>query len=357
VRLTIDGLAFGGEAVGRDAGGRVIFVAGAAPGDVVEVRLVEEKRRFARAELLRVIEPGPARVTPPCPLSDRCGGCPWMQVSVEAQLAAKQEIVRRALRKVDVEVRQIVAPSPSLGYRVRARWVRQGGAVGYFARRSHDIVDVPACPALVPKLEAAMLAEKGRVPEGGALVGLISPEGEVSVAVEGEAAGELDLGGVSGDPRAFTQASWPGNELLRKLVRQAVGPCDQILELYAGAGNFTRDLVALAPRGLAVEGEPSAAKRLMRLVETHPGWRALSLPVARALEGGPYDVVVLDPPRAGANDVIPQLPRLTSRVVYVSCDPMTLARDLERLGWRGWVQPVEMMAHTSHVEVVACLQK
>jgi 23S rRNA (uracil1939-C5)-methyltransferase len=338
VRLRIDALAFGGDAVGRDEGGRVVFVPGGAPGDLVEVRLVEEKKRFARGEIVRVVEPGPSRVTPPCPLADRCGGCPWMHVSTEAQLAAKQEIVRHALRGLDVEVRQIVAPGPPLGYRVRARWTRRGSAVGYAARRSHEIVDVDRCPALVPALEAAMLAQKSRVPEGGTLSALISPEGVVTFSDE------------------FAQANQAGNDELRELVRQSVAPAARILELYAGAGNFTRDLVSLAKEGVAVEGEPRAAERLARLLKPHAGWRAVAAPVSRAQLEGRFDVVVLDPPRAGAAEIIGRLPSLTERIVYVSCDPMTLARDLSRLGWRGWAQPVEMMPHTSHVEVVAYMQ-
>jgi 23S rRNA (uracil1939-C5)-methyltransferase len=139
-------------------------------------------------------------------------------------------------------------------------------------------------------------------------------------------------------------------------VRQSVAPAERILELYAGAGNFTRDLCAVAKSGVAVEGEPRAAAHLAQLLAAHPGWRALSAPVARAKFDGRFDAVVLDPPRAGAADVIDRLAQLTERIVYVSCDPMTLARDLSRLGWRGWAQPVEMMPHTSHVEVVAYMQ-
>jgi 23S rRNA (uracil1939-C5)-methyltransferase len=353
VQLRIDSLAFGGEACGRDENGRVVFVSGGAPGDLVEVRIVDEKRRFARAELLRVVEPGAARIVPACAIADRCGGCPWMHVSREAQLAAKEAIVRRALARLDVEVRQIVSPTPPLGYRVRARWSRKGDAVGYSARRSHDIVDVTHCPALVPELEAAMLAHKSRVREGGSLVGLAAPDGRVSVGVPGQSVAELDVGFFA-DAHAFTQASWAGNEQLRALVRDAVGDSRRILELYAGAGNFTRDFVDR--EGIAVEGEAAAAARLARLLP--PAWRALPLPVGRALQqiDGRFDVVVLDPPRAGAAEVMPHIARLTSRMVYVSCDPMTLARDLAAVGWRGWAQPVEMMPQTSHVEVVAYMQ-
>jgi 23S rRNA (uracil1939-C5)-methyltransferase len=125
------------------------------------------------------------------------------------------------------------------------------------------------------------------------------------------------------------------------------------LELYAGSGNFTRDLMSLAKAGVAIEGEPRAAARLKKLV-TH-SWRALHQPVANLPEGK-FDVVVLDPPRTGAAEVIDQLAKITDRIVYVSCDPMTLARDLMKLGWRGWAQPVDMMPQTSHVEVVCYIQ-
>ncbi|HEX9104541.1 MAG TPA: TRAM domain-containing protein, partial [Polyangia bacterium] len=107
LELVLDSLAFGGEAVGRDASGRVVFVAGGAPGDRVVARIVEDKPKFARAELARVVAAGAARVAPPCPIVDRCGGCPWQHVAVDAQLAAKQAIVARALGKLGARVEPI----------------------------------------------------------------------------------------------------------------------------------------------------------------------------------------------------------------------------------------------------------
>jgi tRNA/tmRNA/rRNA uracil-C5-methylase (TrmA/RlmC/RlmD family) len=335
VLLHIDSLAFGGEAVGRDESGRVVFVQGGAPGDLLEVRLTEEKQRFARGEIVRVVERGVSRVDPVCAIADRCGGCPWMHVSREAQLAAKQEIVDRALGKLAIEVRQIVAPGPPLGYRVRARWTRRGDDYGYSARRSHEIVNVKRCPALVPALELALL--KSRPADGESLAAMINEEGNVEFTDE------------------FAQANHAANAELRRCVREAVGASENILELYAGSGNFTRDLVTLGQRGVAIEGEPRAAARLKRLLSNHSGWRALHQPVSR-LPDGKFDVVVLDPPRAGAAGVIDQIAKITDRIVYVSCDPMTLARDLMRLNWRGWAQPIDMMPQTSHIEVVCYMQ-
>lgn len=398
ISLRLDSLAFGGEAVGRDASGRVVFVAGGAPGDWVEARVVEAKRRFARAELVRVVEPG-ARVTPPCALASRCGGCPWQHVEPAAQLAAKQSIVERAL--AGIEVRQIAAAPAWLGYRVRARMTRRAGALGFAARRSHQIVDVDHRPALEPALDGAMQEARAALGaalgEEGTLSGLVAPDGRVQLAVEpgrgadgralegaakwlvGRAAiagvtvaaqrfgaGELDLGGVRASADGFAQANHAQNETLRRLVADAVRAAApaRLLELYAGAGNFTRDLMALSPAGVAVEGAGPAAARLRALVASYPGWSARAEPAEKvvrqfAAAGERFDVVVLDPPRAGAAELSSLAALGPARIVYVSCDPMTLARDVEQLAALGYgggtAQPLDMMPHTAHVEVLCVL--
>jgi 23S rRNA (uracil1939-C5)-methyltransferase len=380
IELTLDSLAFGGEAVGRDSDGRVVFVAGGAPGDRVLARVVEKKRSFARAELVRVLAPG-ARVTPPCPIVERCGGCPWQQVAIDAQLAAKQAIVERALHKSGAQVMPIVPSPASLGYRTRARMSVRGAAVGFQARRSHEVVDVEKCLALEPRLDAAMQAARRAlgplVGDGGTIAGLLRDDGvEIAIATVAGAdvarpakalVGQAGIVAVTVDePRApaagFAQANAAQNERLRALVRDAADARGRrVLELYAGDGNFTRELAAVAASGVAVEGDRSAAARL---AEAARNFTVVAEPAARAVErlaraGEHFDVVLLDPPRAGAIDVVDGIARLQpSRVVYVSCDPMTLARDLDALSRHGLVArtawPVDMMPHTWHIEVV-CL--
>jgi 23S rRNA (uracil1939-C5)-methyltransferase len=387
VVVTLDALAFGGDAVGREPSGRVVFVAGGAPGDRVEARLVERKRSFARGELVRVLEPG-ARVEPPCPLAGECGGCPWMHVAPEAQLAAKQAIVERALAKSGAPssiVRQIAAAPQWLGYRVRARFTARGGRVGFQARRSHRVVDVERCLALAPPLDEA-LAQARRalgplVGEGGWLYGRLGADGRVAIAAEaGEGADRRALGsrarelGVALDGGAswaagFSQANAAQNDRLRALVEEGaeLRGGERVLELYAGDGNFTTLLAARA-HVTAVEGDRAAAARLdatLRALAPAAGFavRAESAEAAAsalAREGARFDVVVLDPPRTGAADALDAIAKLAiARVVYVSCDPMTLARDVARLAALGlraeWAQPVDMMPHTSHVEVVMLL--
>jgi 23S rRNA (uracil1939-C5)-methyltransferase len=391
VELTLDSLAFGGEAVGRGPDGRVVFVAGGAPGDRVRVRIVEDKRSYRRGELVELLASG-ARVEAPCPIVQRCGGCPWQHVDLAAQAAAKQAIVARALAKSGAEIRPIATAPAALGYRTRARMTVRGQAIGFQGRRSHEVVDVERCLALAPALDAALQAARralgGLIGDGGALSGLWG-DGAVELSVEhGEGAdgprlraAAMALVGSAGiarvtvdDPAApaagFAQANAAQNEVLRRLVREAADAAgQQVLELYAGDGNFTRDLWAVAAGGVAVEGDRHAAARLRAALAAagRPHWRAWTEPAGRAVErllanGERFDVVVLDPPRAGAAEAVDGIARLEpARVVYVSCDPMTLARDLGRLAQGGlrarvaW--PVDMMPHTWHIEVVALLAR
>jgi 23S rRNA (uracil1939-C5)-methyltransferase len=422
--LRLDGLAFGGDAVGRDEEGRVVFVAGGAPGDLVEVKISEAKKTWARAEVVRVLEAG-ERADPPCPYQSECGGCPWMHVEVGAQLEAKQEIVERALAKSNVHVEDILPAPQFLGYRRRAKMTARGPAIGFQARRSHRVVDVDRCVALDPRLDAAMQKAReslrGLLGDDGTVSGLVAQDGKIHLTIDTDAApapetladhaaallGLEKIVGVGvraggtkrfyGEARlelepellasaaGFAQANASQNQHLRRLVLRWAFPDEaselpRVLELYAGDGNFTRDLVRRA-RVVAVEGEPDGAARLIdnlrtaaprvrQHAHTTPSvdrWVVRPEPSEQAARklaqaGEKFDVVVLDPPRAGASECLEYLAALEpTRIVYVSCDPMTLARDVNRLetmGYRGIrAQPVDMMPHTSHVEVVCLLER
>ena len=165
ITVDVESLAFGGDAVGRQRDpegartpddGRVTFVPLAAPGERVRARIERAKGKVAWAELTAIDAPGPDRVPPPCPLFGTCGGCQWQHVGLPAQHAAKHAIVARALT---VELPPVVAASAAYGYRDRCRLaVGAGGALGFRARRSHDVVDVPACPLFGPELARALPA-------------------------------------------------------------------------------------------------------------------------------------------------------------------------------------------------------
>jgi 23S rRNA (uracil1939-C5)-methyltransferase len=377
VTLEITGLAPGGEAVGRQLGGahdgRVTFVSFAAPGERVRARLVRERGRVAWAELREIEQSSSERVAPRCPLFQRCGGCQWQHVPRAVQLEAKRRIVERALGTPIVEV---LAVGPDYGYRDRARLVVGEGSVderpvGFRAWRSHEIVDVPACPLLGPALAealpavraAARAAEPGtEVPVQTGREGVVARIGVRSrlfrAGVEAEGSELVDIAEPAGPSLripagAFAQVGAAANLALVAAVLEQVGPAPgRTLELYAGSGNFTRHLVGRAE----VVASDADAAALGRGREQVPQARWLDRPSAK--EVGPVETVVVDPPREGLDAANLELAGLARRrLVYVSCDPQTLGRDAQRLRAAGLrlerAVALDLMPQTYHVEVVA----
>jgi 23S rRNA (uracil1939-C5)-methyltransferase len=379
LELVIDDLAAGGDGVGRDAQGRVTFVPRTAPGERVRVRVVQAKRSFARGELVRVLASSAERVEPACRhFAAGCGGCAWQHVSRTAQRAAKQAQVTSALRKIEgVVVEPIADPCPPLGWRRRARFHVAGGVVGLYAASSQQVLAIDRCPQLEPALDAALgaviaarppdgelhlaratngdvVVESERAwPAGGALVGTQRIVGvRAGGATFAEDVVELESG-LWGGAADFAQASAAGNAALIATTRAALGAGPgRLLELFAGSGNLTRALVADRWQVLATDvrapSRPIAGARF----EAGEVVRVL----ARTHEQ--FDAVVLDPPRTGLEAAAcTALAALHAPViVYVSCDPATLARDLGRLAADGYrverAWPLDLMPQTAHVEVV-----
>ncbi len=396
--VDIESLAAGGDGVGR-VEGKVVFVPRTAPGDGVRARVVEDKKSFMRGELEAVVRPSPDRVEPPCPLfrAGTCGGCQWQHVAYTAQAGAKQEIVRTALRRLitaGLALEPIAAPVPEYHWRRRARlhWVRRHKGeviIGFHAPRSDRITDVPACPQLDPALEAVLapLHELlGPGVTGTGEIDLVAGQGgKVHVAIHGPcdpAAAEalapavagVRLGkrtfgapsvelepGLRGSADQFAQASAAGNAALIAIVDAASAPREgqRILELHAGSGNFTRVLANGAAHVLAIDSavQPGSAGNT-----EHRRADAATETAALAAAAEHFDLAVLDPPRTGDLPAVRALADLGSaRIVYVSCDPATLARDADVLlaaGYRperAW--PVDLMPQTAHVEVVLALRR
>jgi 23S rRNA (uracil1939-C5)-methyltransferase len=382
VELEITALAAGGDGVGRDTGGRVTFVPRAAPGDRLRARIVHATSSFARAELAELIVPGSTRVEPPCPhFLGRCGGCQWQHVTRAAQLAAKQAIVAGALRKLEgLRIHAIAEPGPALGWRRRARFHVERGKAGLYELGSQRVLPIDHCPQLEPALDAAYGVVAAATPPDGELALLLAHDGRIAVATErawrgaarligragiaGILAGDAAHGdvvlelepGLWGGPWDFAQASRLGNAALVAQTRAALGRGPgRLLELYAGAGNFTR--------GFAADGWEVTPTDAVAPVRPPPGFQAgpVHEVLARlATAGSSWDAIALDPPRTGAAEAIDGILRAAPRtIVYVSCDVATLARDAARLtGYRArdaW--PLDVMPETAHVEVVMRLQR
>jgi 23S rRNA (uracil1939-C5)-methyltransferase len=417
----IESLAAGGAGVGR-IGGAAIFVAGAAPGDLVEVQ-VDRRSRPARGELIRVVEPGPDRIVPPCPFVAACGACDWMHLRPEAQQAAHEEIVRHCIARA-TGLRDLPAirvhPAPSLlGYRTRARLLAKAEQrkvrLGYRSPGTHALAAVDRCAvlcdALAPLLEDLPHVLRGAAGEGdiglslgagGLAVVEIGWRGELSPATwklldercaSGAWAGaRVTLPGAShpasfGDPRpviqgadglplvlapgGFAQPSEDGASLLAQRAAALAGLAGggawkrppRVIELFAGSGTLSILLAQGAASFIAVERSPEAVACLRRnLSERGLSGRAIAADAETYPIPASVDLIVLDPPRGGAPGASTAIAASAARaVVYVSCDPATLARDLSRLLEGGFeiaeIELIELFPQTSHVETVVRLNR
>ncbi|MEM1205379.1 MAG: class I SAM-dependent RNA methyltransferase [Acidobacteriota bacterium] len=378
VELRIDQLVTGGEGLGRFEG-IPIFVPLSAPGDRLKVRLTERKPGYGRAEIVEVLQPGSGRRDPRCRHFARCGGCDLQHLDEATQLRWKAEAVRETLRRiggVDIPERfEVVAGSP-WGYRMRAQLrvgdTDEGRRGGYHARGSHDLVPVEECPVLVPELEKQLrsLPRKLRgeattridltAGDGGAVT--CSPP--VARLPQGEVCAVVGSFSYSYDSRCFFQGH---RQLTPELVRRAVGPWGDedgdAFDLYAGVGLFALPLARRYGRVTAVEGDRVAVRYLRRnLRENQVGAEVASQSVetwAQNLPKGPSRVIV-DPPRMGLSRAVRQAlvrsrPR---RLTYVSCNPATLARDLQILLRHFELDSLallDMFPQTGHMESVAQL--
>jgi len=383
--VEITSLAAGGEGVAREASGRVLFVRGAVPGDLVRARVVEPHKRFARAEIAELVRTSALRVEPRCRVHGECGGCGWQQIAYPAQLEAKRAILRDALVRVaGVKLETLAAPveiepSPEpYGTRTRARLLWSDGRVGYRRGRSHELVATSECPILAAPLARALARLATQPPRGG---------GELELACGDDRGASISGARVPGfEERAITLTT-PGGEVaispggffqahatLRRALAETVlahaGRGARALELYAGAGFFTLGLAARFADVIAVESEPRAADdlraNLARAGRTNVRVRVER--AARALKSADVarlapELVVLDPPRTGVGEgEAAALAKLGARrIVYVSCDPATLARDARvalAAGYRlASCQGFDLFPQTPHLEALAVLEK
>jgi len=374
--VRIDALAAGGDAVGRAPDGRVVFVPFAAPGDRVSVRIWQERARFLRGRVEKVLEPGGARSDPLCPVFGRCGGCAWQHVSYEVQREAKSRILGDALARIggfEAGDPIPVAASPSrYAYRGRTRVRVEAGRVGYRRRGSHALCPVSSCPVLVPQLDTCLSGLAAQPPRRDGEWELAFGSGRARAVPLGGQGGErvfLEVGGerIGFSPGVFAQSNALLLETLVERVAASAGSGALALELFAGAGFFTLRLARSFGRVVALEASAAAVRDLranlrdadLEGVEVHERRVELSAALFRRLAP---DVVVLDPPRTGlpAGAVAALAVCGARRIVYLSCDPATLARDLAGFRERGYrlqrVEGFDLFPQTPHVEALAVLE-
>jgi 23S rRNA (uracil1939-C5)-methyltransferase len=360
------------------ADGKTVFVSLAAPGDRVRVRIEREQGNVLFASIQEIITPSSVRIEPPCPYFGRCGGCDFQQLTYEAQLAAKSEMIRDCLHRIarledvpDI----VVVPSPNeWRYRMRAMWQidQDERAIGYYERGSRRVCDVVDCAVLRPELQAKL--EEVRATEWTEfppeLKHLDVVAGEESVSFAPAFANfetrELSLS-IRGEVYRYNAAGFfqINPSLLGPLIDFALGDAsgETALDLYSGVGLFTLPLSRQFRRVTAVEANPVAVRFARRnLQDTNA--RVIAAGAADWFRSAPVrdtDFVLLDPPRAGAESaVIKSILNLhPPQISYVSCDPATLARDLKKLVAGGYtiksIRGFDLFPQTHHVETVVRL--
>ena len=377
------------------------------------MRITEEKNDYCRAATVAVLDPSPDRITPPCPLYGTCGGCQQQHIAYHRQISLKQEILTDTLRrigKLDVTLAEPLADEQPWAYRHRAQLKSHGGRLGFYRAGSRDIVDVVECPVLCEGIGSALknvravlnrnthiasalsdihlvsnnittaalcrvrigsdlsLADFDRFRAEAKLAGLIVQSGHHEIGRLGEPVVVFSLLGLQyaaqGD--AFFQGHWRLNERVVAAVRTALQPLagKRILDLYAGAGNFSLPLAAAGAEVIAVEEHEGAVasgldNRARNGIDTV---RFIQSPLEHYIPDAPIDAIILDPPRPGlANCVTETVLRTDAqRIVYVSCNPSTFARDLRKLSSAYEtieVRLIDFFPQTYHLEAMAVLEK
>jgi 23S rRNA (uracil1939-C5)-methyltransferase len=405
-------MTFGPSAIARVAG-KTVMIPGAVPGDVLVIKTQSDKHDYALGSIVHVVRPAPDRRQPPCPYVSRgCGGCDWQHIRYEAQARLKAEVISTEFRHtlgIEVNPEGLIEPAPvEFGYRSRLRLkIGSAGKIGFHHPGSQRFVPVDACLVAAPPLSAAARLASLLGQKCSEIEVVAGPLGEVIVAHlkkapgafvraiacrmidDGTVAGLIVHGGtvrelfgdiriacevesgcvIEADADVFSQVNRAQNlKLVAAVMRLAeLRPEMRVLDLYCGIGNFSlpaarrgAHVIGLDHNPPAIEAARSNAER-MGLAETQ-------FIMMRAADGVRFlcksgyrpEVLILDPPRTGAANLIEPMAQIgASKLIYVSCNPSTLVRDLRQLTLRGYkmqvVRGFDFFPNTHHLEMVATL--
>ena len=366
VKMKIDNIAFGGEGVGR-VEGFVVFVPLVIEGEVVEAKIIEVKKSFARGELVKIINASPIRINAECKYFGNCGGCQYQHIRYEDQLKIKQQQIIELFKRIggfsEDKVAPVIACPQTFNYRnrilVRSQWNGKAKKllVGFRKRNSHWVVEINDCKIAEPALNKQIPEVRANPPKrGGVKINLrVAPE-DWSVP-----------------DHSFFQTNF---FILPKMVNKVrkifqSNNSEYLVDTYCGVGFFAIELANLAKKFVGVESDKLAIKAAQ---ENSIKFGAEN---GEFIEGRTEDLlpellekfspnktsVILDPPRKGcAPSAIEQLRKVKpSQIIYISCHPATLARDLNILCADGvyrleHVYPIDMFPHTQHIECITDLR-
>jgi len=367
VDLKIEDVAFGGKGVARE-NGKAVFIPFTIDGELVSAKITREKKQFAEAEIVDLREKSPHRVEPPCPYFGRCGGCAYQHIDYAHQLEIKSRQVRDVLQRIgklkNVSMRAMV-PSPlTYAYRNRVTVHVENGVIGYFRRDSHRLIDIEHCPIAMEEVNRELADLRSHDVR----------DGHYTLRARSE-------------PRVFSQTNDAVASAMRDLIAGIIPPNQELLiDAYCGAGFLAKALLAKFERVIGIDWDKfaiAAARENARAKETYVAGEieealtrllrdthAVEAAVSAAHSQGARvrtrstipekTTVIVDPPATGLTngtcktivDVAP------AKLIYVSCNPSTMARDLGELQRRfvlESVTPLDMFPQTAEIEVVAQL--
>lgn len=413
-QVRFEKMVYGGECLGRLADGRAVFVPFVLPGELAEVEITESKPRFAHGRAVKLLEKSPDRISPPCPYFSLCGGCHYQHLGYTQQLELKKDLVKDQLERLgkltNLPEIPITASPTAFAYRNQVQfhpaWRENAevpASLGFKRASSDEVLPIGKC-LLIPD-EMNELLPQIELEAGSAITRIAmrsDSEGEIMLVFEGESdePPELSLDlpvsatylspsgrslNLSGNdalvyrvlgkeflvsPESFFQVNLPvAEEMVRHILALVEGKQNlSILELYSGVGLFTHFIAPHASQLTAIESSPSAcfdfAGNLDEFenISLYEGAVEVILPEIVA-QIKPIDLVVLDPPRAGLNAKARQalIDLAPKEIIYLSCDPSTLARDLKHFGEAGYnlqsAHAFDMFPQTAHVETIAALRQ
>ncbi len=404
--LKVDSPAYGGLSIGRHEG-KIVMIEGAAiPGETVEVRIEKEKKDYIAASVAKIIQPSPYRIKPLCQYFGSCGGCHLQFMTYEKQVQIKEDILRDCLKrlaKINIGLSESIINDNLWNYRYRGQFKISHGNIGFYRGKTREVIDIDHCPLMIEGINIYFKTAKALLKTfdtgeiylsyGDGCIALLKvPACKAKAGAVRDKLGSMFLdSGFSGlfidnknilrygeqyitlnlenlkytvSPMSFFQSNWRLNQAVVKFIQDNLQPLKgkKILDLYSGAGNFSL-LLAQEAEIIAVEDNPYAIEDGKRnLAINHMKQYRFVRSAAekfRILDN--IHIVMFDPPRQGLSDRIisEALAVMPERIVYISCNPATFARDLKKLLKKYAIESIRMVdffPHTFHIEALAFLR-
>lgn len=383
MELRITAIAFGGKGLAKlEENGKIIpvFVRHAVPGDEVKVKIVKKEKKYIEAEIVSILKPSVHRIKPVCEHFGVCGGCQFLNFAYSEQLKHKTQMLKAVLeRNNKVEVNDAIKSDKNLNYRIKAKYRAENGKLGFYKEESHDIIQINKCHIVEGIINE--IASKIELNDGE--VEIIKNASKDEVYVKGNFSGikefcekdsriagynideknhkkaVFEIDGLKYSPECFTQVNVSQNrKIVEIVVREAKG---RVLDLYCGIGNYTVPLASKCYSVLGVEGNSKSCEYATLNSKGKRNVKIINMDVEDFLDKKQeeYDTVVLNPSRRSKPIDFRRL--FTKKIIYVSCNPEQLSKDLKSLQGLGWkikfIQPVDMFPQTYHIESVVVMER